>query len=232
MLINDLSIDWREEWTARFDARDKPGDSSVWDERSDDHARRTDMSDYVRDFLAGLDLAPGETVFEMGSGAGTLAIPLAEAGHRVICGDFSRGMRDALKRKAEEAGVSDMITLFDMRWEDDWSAAGIAPKSVDVALASRSIMTRNLGEAIEKLESAARRQVAVTVSTRFGPRGERAIGNTLNGLPYLPDSVYATNILFDMERYPKLSYIDSYKKTGDGGRRLVRWAFLRWDAPE
>jgi SAM-dependent methyltransferase len=190
------------------------------------------MSDYVRDFLAGLDLAPGDTVFDMGSGAGTLAIPLAGAGHRVICGDFSRGMRDALKRKAEEAGVADMITLFDMRWEDDWRAAGIAPKSVDVAIASRSIMVHDLGAAIEKLEAVARRQVAVTVSTRFGPRAKREIGDVLNGVPYLPDSVYATNILFDMERYPKVSYIDADKKTAEGGRRLVRWAFLRWDAPE
>jgi hypothetical protein len=141
-------------------------------------------------------------------------------------------MRDALKIKAGEAGVTDMITLFDMRWEDDWNEIGVVPKSVDVAIASRSIMVRDLVEAIEKLESVARRQAAITVSTRFGPRAERETGNVLNGVPYLPDSVYATNILFDMERYPVISYIDACKKTEDGGRRLVRWAFLRWDVPE
>jgi hypothetical protein len=119
-----------------------------------------------------------------------------------------------------------------MSWEDDWRKVGIAPKSVDVAIASRSIMVHDLGAAIEKLETVARKRAAITVSTRFGPRYERVTGNVVNGIPYLPDSVYATNILFDMERYPKVSYIDANKKTEDGGRRLVRWAFLRWDVPE
>jgi hypothetical protein len=55
------------------------------------------------------------------------------------------------------------------------------------------------------------------------------VGDDLYGVPYLPDFVYALNILLDRGRYPKLSYIDSSKATESGGTRLVRWAFITWD---
>ena len=230
MQINNTAIYWSREWIIRSDAQNEPDDSSIWDARSADYSNRKDMSDYAREFIAGLDLSPGDTVFDMGSGTGALAIPLAEMGCRVICGDFSPGMRTALRKRAEEAGVSDAISTFDMSWEDDWQAAGVAPKSVDIAVASRSVMVYDLGSALEKLESIARKQVAITVSTRFGPRAEHEIGEILyGGIPYLPDFFYAVNILFDMGRSPDVSYIGSRKDTEDGGKRLILWAFIRWN---
>ncbi|MDR1068138.1 MAG: methyltransferase domain-containing protein [Clostridiales Family XIII bacterium] len=190
---------------------------------------RQNTSDYARAFLAGLDLAPGDSVFDMGSGTGALALPLAERGHRVVCGDFSPGMRAALKKRAEESGLSHRISVIAVRWEDDWQSAGIAPKSVDIAIASRSIIVHDLGDALEKLESVAKRRAAITIPTRFGPRAEHQVGDTVYGIPYLPDFIYAANILFDRGRHPELSYIDAQKTTECGGQRLIRWAFLRWD---
>jgi SAM-dependent methyltransferase len=229
MRINEHSIDWRKEWIVRSCARNEPDDSAIWDARAAEYSRRTDMSDYARAFLAGINPAEGASVFDMGSGSGTLAIPLAQRGHRVVCGDFSPGMRAALIKKAEDAGLTDRISVHEMSWEDDWQAAGVALKSVDIAVASRSIMVHDLGSAIEKLESVARERVAITVSTRFGPRAEREVGELLYGVPYLPDFIYAVNILFDMGRNPQLSYIDTYKETENGDRRFVSWAFIRWD---
>jgi SAM-dependent methyltransferase len=229
MRINDLSIDWRKEWITRSNARNKPDDSAVWDARSSDYAARKDTSDYARAFLARLDLAPGDSVFDMGSGTGALALPLAEGGHRVVCGDFSPGMRAALKKRAGETGLSHRISVFDVSWEDDWQSVGIAPKSVDVAIASRSIIVHDLGGALEKLESVAKKRAAITIPTRFGPRAEHSVGDTVYGIPYLPDFIYAANMLFDRGRHPEISYIDATKKTECGGQRLIRWAFLRWD---
>jgi len=229
MQINDQTIDWRKEWIIRSDARNEPDDSSIWDSRAEDYSKRTDMSDYARAFLAGVNPAEGASIFDMGSGSGTLAIPFAQMGHQVTCGDFSQGMRAALIEKAEEAGVADRIAIHEMSWEDDWQAAGIAPKSVDIAVASRSIMVYDLGAALEKLEWVAREQAAITISTRFGPRAQREVGEILYGIPYLPDSVFAINILLDMGRYPTVSYIDTQKKAENGEVRLVRWAFIRWD---
>jgi SAM-dependent methyltransferase len=227
MRINDQSIDWGREWVVRSDARNEPDDSSAWDARADEYSRRTEVSEYAREFIDKLGPAPGASIFDMGSGSGTLAIPLAQLGHEVTCGDFSQGMRVVLADKAAAAGVADRISLHEMSWEDDWQAAGVAPKSADIAVASRSIMVHDLAVALKKLESVARDRVAITISTRFGPREQREVGDILYGVPYLPDYIYALNILFDMGRSPELSYIDSYKQS-EGQSRLIRWAFVVW----
>ena len=229
MLINDKTIDWRKEWIVRFDSRHRPDDSAEWDERSVDYSKHAKGGEYSDEFIAGLDLSGGETIFDMGSGTGALALPLAEAGHRIICGDFSKGMCSRLMSKATEYGIADKIDMHLMAWEDDWAIAGIEPKSADIAVASRSIIVHDLGAAIEKLESVARKRVAITVATRFGPKELHEHGEMLNGLPFLPDYIYAINILMEMERYPLVSYIDSAKTEADGTSRLKRWAFIRWD---
>lgn len=53
----------------------------------------------------------GGTVLELGVGTGRIAIPIAEKGKRVIGVDSSREMLAACQRRAEEAGVADLIDL-------------------------------------------------------------------------------------------------------------------------
>jgi SAM-dependent methyltransferase len=53
----------------------------------------------------------GGPVVELGVGTGRIAVPIAEAGVRVIGVDSSRGMLDLCRRRAEKAGVSDLIDL-------------------------------------------------------------------------------------------------------------------------
>ena len=53
----------------------------------------------------------GGTVVELGIGTGRIAIPIAETGKRVIGVDSSREMLAACRRRAEEAGVADLVDL-------------------------------------------------------------------------------------------------------------------------
>jgi SAM-dependent methyltransferase len=53
----------------------------------------------------------GGTVVELGVGTGRIAIPIAEKGKRVIGVDSSREMLAACRRRAEEAGVADLLDL-------------------------------------------------------------------------------------------------------------------------
>jgi len=232
MIVNDKKIDWCAEWVARSAARDNPDDSAIWDERAIDYAKHSGHSDYSDEFLSKLNPSRGATIFDMGCGNGALALPLAQRGHHMTCGDFSQGMRTALAEQAAADGVSDKITIYPLSWEDDWQAAGISAKSVDIAVASRCLMVHNIAEALEKLEYVARHRVAITISTRFGPREQYEIGEDYYGLPFLPDHIYALNILFDMGRDPNISYISSFKSHGAGGKRLLRWAFISWDVPQ
>jgi SAM-dependent methyltransferase len=53
----------------------------------------------------------GGTVVELGIGTGRIAIPIAETGKRVIGVDSSREMLAACRRRAEEAGVAELVDL-------------------------------------------------------------------------------------------------------------------------
>jgi SAM-dependent methyltransferase len=53
----------------------------------------------------------GGTIVELGVGTGRIAVPIAEAGVRVIGVDSSAAMLDVCRRRAEDAGVADLLDL-------------------------------------------------------------------------------------------------------------------------
>jgi hypothetical protein len=125
-------------------------------------------------------------------------------------------------------GIRAALLDFNTPWEE-WEAVGVTEDCVDIALASRSTMVEDLGEAFEKLERAARERVVVTMATEFGPRGIKRMGETHEGDPcFVPDFIFAINLLFQNGRYPELRFIDSYKNDTPGAPRLIRWAFISW----
>jgi SAM-dependent methyltransferase len=222
-------------------ARKTPDDSTYWDSRAEEFSLFADSSPYTEAFIEHLGLRAESSLLDVGCGTGALARPLAHRGHRIVAADFSQGMLDAAARLAAEEGLTNIKFVkldFNDPWER-WRAAGIRPKSVDVAIASRSTMIRDFQAACEKLEQVARSQVAVTVSTEYGPRGFRQLGSDMadgqgggqDGTPYVPNHILALNILFARGRYPELRYLDSMKESEDGSRRLIRWAFITWEVP-
>lgn len=133
---------------------------AYWNKRAATFTRDA-TSDYERWLLDLLALEAGETILDMGCATGTLAVPLARAGHRVHGCDFAEAMLAILEERAAADKLP--ITSHLLAWEDDWEAAGLGENSVDVAFASRSLMSGNVSACVRKLDAAARTKAAVVV---------------------------------------------------------------------
>jgi len=189
-------IDWNLLWqNARKQkswSSKGPGD---WDKKADSFATRNAGSPYVSLFLERLPLNPDFTVLDVGSGPGTLAIPLAGLVRSVTAVDYSAGMLDALKRKAEEHDIHNIRTLQGA-WEDDWQQLDIGVH--DIAIASRSLAVENLSLALKKLNDHARDYVFITdriSPTPFDPAAFAAIGRKFQSGP---DYIYTVGTLHAM----------------------------------
>ena len=104
-----LSADWNGEWMRLQVDRRRADDSFEWDKRAR-HFRPLETAPYARNFMKLLALKPSESALDMGCGAGSIAIPLAQAGHPVIAADFSPAMLGTL-----DAGLSTMGSRIALR---------------------------------------------------------------------------------------------------------------------
>lgn len=203
---------WNDQWKEAQKRRRPPDNAAYWDKRAATFRTKDAPSSYTDQFLEFAAIEPGETVFDMGCGNGALALPLAAAGHCVLAADFSQGMLDDLKAKAETRGVSSLIDPLLLSWEDNWEAAGIEPNCVDVAVASRSVATADLEASLRKLSAVARRRACATLTTGASPHVDSAVFEALDlPVPRGFDYLYAYLVLSEMGYVPEVRLIRSYR---------------------
>ncbi|MBQ9042941.1 MAG: class I SAM-dependent methyltransferase [Eggerthellaceae bacterium] len=225
------STDWNEEWKAMQAARRHADDAAVWDEKAKSFpVKHGAQTGYVEGFLKLAGVQPGETVLDMGCGTGALATPLAQAENKVIACDFSQGMLDVMLEDHRALGISG-VEVHQMSWTDDWNSFGLAEKSVDVALASRSIVTNDLRASLLKLDRVAKRRVCITLPCGPSPKtDERLLAAAGLSQKLGRDFLYAFNILAQMGVNPEVAYIpsvrmelyESQEDAIDGFSKIVR----------
>jgi SAM-dependent methyltransferase len=203
-------IDWNQMWQ---NARRKKGwaskGSKEWDKKSASFAARNSRSLYTDLLLSHLPLSPEMTVLDIGSGPGTLALPISRSVKSVTALDFSAGMLEILHSLAQEQSINN-IKAVECAWEDDWQTKGILPH--DIAIASRSMAVDNIKEAIDKLNTYANKYVFIT--DRISPTPfDQELFQALNR-PFHsgPDYIYTLNILYSMGIHPNVTILELEKE--------------------
>ena len=164
---------------------------AYWNKRAATFTRDA-TSNYERWLMDLLALTEGETILDMGCATGTLAVPLARAGHRVHGCDFAEAMLAILDERTAAENLP--ITSHLLAWEDDWEASGLGIDSVDVAFASRSLMAEAVAPFVAKLDAAARSRAAVVAPDGLLPSSDPRL------LTYLGRSARRARIVRDVTR--------------------------------
>ncbi len=217
-------IDWDEEWRAAQRTCARPPRAAEWDQRATSFSRRAPDSSYEDRVLQLLAPPRSWSVLDVGSGAGTLAVPLASRVTSVTALDFSPAMLDQLRRRCAEDGIVNVSAVLG-RWEDDWERLGIGMH--DLALASRSMVVEDLHAAVTKLDRAALRMVCISAPAGGGSQDRRVFDAV--GRPFQPgpDYIYVYNLLHQMGIFANVSFIsqDQWRvyESREAGLEAMRW---------
>jgi SAM-dependent methyltransferase len=195
-------IDWNELWK-------KALLGASWRKREKDPVRffdkkakwynQTVMSrtEYIQKTLARIVADYGCSILDIGSGPGTLAIPLAKTAGKVTAIDPSGDMLDYLKENARREGVSN-ITCINKKWEDVAIGNDIEPH--DIVIASHSLTMMDIEKALSKIDEAANQRVYL-FDFAGKPRWDYLeLWPKLYGEPYVPgpNYIFIVNILYQM----------------------------------
>ncbi len=201
------SIDWNAMWqreSGPFQRKDALSQRELWDKRADSFGKRVnrmsdgqerDKDDYISQMLDRIQVRPGWTVLDIGCGPGTLAIPLAKKAASVTALDVSSEMLNQLRSRAESAGLSN-IRFVNSSWQDAFAGGQVGGH--DVVVASRSLMSGDMKEAIARIAAVTREAAFVTCPVVHLPldwEASQAIGR---GNRKHPPYVYVYNMLFQM----------------------------------
>lgn len=105
---------------------------------------------------------PGSTFLDVGSGPGRFSLAVAGRAARVVAVDPSRRMLQILRRRAREAGVSNVQTVTG-RWQD------VEVEPADVVLCAHVLpLIADVAPFLAKLDAAARRRVFVYIGAFAG----------------------------------------------------------------
>lgn len=222
----EMKIDWIALWQEERKKRSWQGKKKQdWNRRAAGFARRNTRSPYIDALLAKISIAPDETVLDVGSGPGTLSIPLAAMVKQITALDFSREMLDILQERISQENITN-ITIVEGSWEDDWRLLGL--KTHDVVMASRSLAVQDLGGALVKLNDWAEKKVIISDRVGNGPFDPAMFAAVGREFYPGPDYIFTLNILHQMGIHARLDFISSggLSRYTDKQEAMDAWSWM------
>ncbi|GHV01901.1 methyltransferase [Campylobacterota bacterium] len=171
-----------------------------------------------------IDSQGSETLLDIGSGVGTIALELASKFKKIYAVDFSPKMLAELSKNAADRGIKN-IEAIEANIEESWEKLPQA----DIAIASRSMEVSDIQTTLKNLNDHALKKVYLTYkvggSFLHAPILE-AIGRSVTPKP---DYIYIVNVLYTMGIYAKVDFIPSEGKgfnyhNEDGYIQSVEWS--------
>ena len=220
-------IDWEElHKNACLQKAWKSKNAKEWDKKAPIFSKSIKKSEYIDIIISELPLKANTTLLDIGSGPGTLAIPIAGQIANVTAIDFSQGMLDELDQNARTQNIKNITTRC-LSWEDDWDRAGLVPH--DITLASRSLGVKDLKSALIKLDSFASEYVFLTDRINPTPFDQEAFRLLNRPFNPGPDYIFTVNMLYTMNIHPciKILEFDKYKRYDnfEAAMQAYRWMF-------
>ena len=205
-------VDWNLVWRARY-LRHQGSEGfldslHVWNREENakryDKIARSEYSRRVEETIAKLPLTSSSRVLDIGSGPGTLAIPLSPLVREITAVEPAAGMTSVLCRRLEEEQIGN-IRVVPLSWEEVEPVRDLSG-TYDLAIASLSLSMPDIREAIAKMVRVATGSVHLFwfVDPPFWEKSYSVTWPALHGVPFSPgpkaDCLFA--VLYQMGIYP------------------------------
>nr|AGF93417.1 methyltransferase type 12 [uncultured organism] len=206
-------IDWNRQWRKFYTfkySRDSDQDKvEKWEEVSERFNRslnsESSLLSYVQKFLEKIELSYDSSVLDIGSGPGTISIPIAKRVRKVTALDYSENMLDLLKENARKENLENINCV-----NKDWRKVKIGEDipEHDVVIASRSMGGMGLKDKLLKMKDAARNDVYLTATAKVSDF-EGDVYHKVLGREEVPESeyIYYYNLLYEMGILPDLEFV-------------------------
>jgi SAM-dependent methyltransferase len=192
---DELAARWRtlHDNRAAQQGRARERESDFWGKRADVFARRIDSPDATFDAIL-VHIQRGETLLDVGAGAGRYAIPAAGRAREVIALEPSAGMGRTLLQEAQKRGVGNLRLI-----EGDWLSTS-APIADVVLCAHVLYFTPDVVPFVRKLQEHARRECVIVIRVDQAGAGAGPLYEEIHGEPQQPEPTFIDlyNLLYRM----------------------------------
>lgn len=208
-----MDIDWNEQWKSqmqRYLEAMGTSQAGYWEEeaaRKFNEFNKSGNWRKGRKIMAELDVRPEDRVLDIGSGPGSVAIPLSAHVKEIMAVEPNEHMVALLRENMAEQGITS-ISVVEKLWDDVDVHKDLEPP-YDIVLSSFSLGVLDLRESLEKMIEAASRDIVIFwfSGETWHERDRKFIYEHILGREHhaSPKADLVYNVLYDMGIYPNVS---------------------------